>query len=74
MADLGRFKLVYWPVAEERISGNETEITFEAGLWGPRRGLPEMIVAVASRSPDAVVVELDRFTMLSKAGKTTQER
>jgi agarase len=58
-ADLGRFRLVYWPVAEERVSGSEIEITFEAKLVGPRGGLPEVIVAVASRSPDAVVVDAD---------------
>ena len=31
-ADLGRFKLVYWPLAEKRVSGSEIEIT----SGGPR--------------------------------------
>jgi len=58
-AELGRFKLVYWPVAEKRVSDSENEITFEAKLVGPRSGLPEVIVTVASRSPNAVVVDAD---------------
>jgi agarase len=58
-ADLGRFELIYWPVAEERASSSQIEITFGAQLVGPRRGLREVIVAVASRSPDALVVDSD---------------
>jgi hypothetical protein len=55
--DLGRLTLRYWQVAQESVSSDEVESTFAAQLIGPHGALREVIVAVASRSPDVVVVD-----------------
>jgi hypothetical protein len=55
--DLGRLTLRYWQVGEASASGDELEYTFAAQLIGPHGALREVIVVVASRSPEVVVVD-----------------